>query len=216
MEQNSTKKKLPGKELAWYIVSGSIALIGLVFLIIGIIGSHYPGKESDNWVVESENAWLTNWSNMGYRWWGLILLGVGVLLGVVCLNVFARGGDRDEERALRRQQRIALEKQAQEEAQPEVVPVESQEVEPVKEEAKPEEPVKAEEPIQEEQPKEETLPEQPEEAKPAEPVQEEPKEPEPEEPAPEQPKEVEPEEPAPEQPQEAQPEEAAPEAKPEE
>ncbi len=135
MEEKNTQKKLPGKELAWYIIAGFIALVGLVFLVFGIIGAHYPGLASDNWVAISEAAWLTNWSKMGYRWWGLILLGVGAVLAAICLNVFARSGDRDEERALRRQQRLALEQEAASEAQPEIVPVESEEVkEEVKEE----------------------------------------------------------------------------------
>ena len=129
MEKTSSKRKLPGKELAWYIFAGTIALIGIIFVIFGIIGSHYPGKASDNWVAVSEAAWLSNWSHMGYRWWGLILLGIGALIGALALNFFARSGDRDEERALRRQQRLSLEAQAEAEAHPEIVPVESEDVE---------------------------------------------------------------------------------------
>ena len=100
------KKKIQGKELAWYIIAGIIALIGLAFVVFGIIGSHFPGKASDNWVVISENAWLKNWSKIGYRYWGIILLGIGAIIAAIALNVFARVGDRDEERALRRRQRL--------------------------------------------------------------------------------------------------------------
>jgi len=118
MEENEKKTikrgPLSGKELAWYIVAGIFATAGLTFLVFGIVGSHFPGKASDNWVIISENAWLTNWSKMGYRWWGLILIGVGTLIGCIALTVFAKVSDRDQERVIRRQQRLVLEQQVTE------------------------------------------------------------------------------------------------------
>ena len=58
-----------------------------------------------------------NW--MGILWCALIGVGLGLLLGlilfligsllaVICLAVFAREGDRDAERALRRAQRLGV------------------------------------------------------------------------------------------------------------
>jgi hypothetical protein len=141
-----TKKTfLPRKELVWYAIAATLATLGLVFLVFGIIGSHLPVKASDNWVKNSENAWLVPWSKMGYRWWGLIILGVGLAIGIIALCVFARSGDRDSERAQRRAQRLALEDEEEE-----VVEVEAEE----KVEAGPapekEEPEPAEEPAKEE------------------------------------------------------------------
>jgi hypothetical protein len=49
---------------------------------------------------------------MGYKWWGLILIGISVLIAVIALTVFARSADRDDERNLRRQQRLVLEQNA--------------------------------------------------------------------------------------------------------
>ena len=46
---------------------------------------------------------------MGYRYWGMILLGVGALIGVFFLAYFAKEGDKDAERALRRAQRLGKE-----------------------------------------------------------------------------------------------------------
>lgn len=102
-------RKLTGKELTWYIVAGVIALLGLLFVLFAVIGDFLPVLSSKNWVSESEKVWLTSWSPLGYRWWGLIFLGAGTLISVISLSVFAREGDRDEERALRRAQRLALE-----------------------------------------------------------------------------------------------------------
>ncbi len=95
------------KEWFFYILSLTVIFVGLVFAIIGIIGSHLPVKASDNWVTISENAWLTNWSHMGYRLWGIILLLAGTAVFCLSLTLFAREGDRDSERAARRAQRLA-------------------------------------------------------------------------------------------------------------
>lgn len=138
-----TKKTfLPRKELVWYAIAVTLATLGLVFLVFGIIGSHLPVKASDNWVKNSENAWLVPWSKMGYRWWGLIILGVGLAIGIIALCVFARSGDRDSERAQRRAQRLALEDEEEE-----VVEVEAEdkaEAEPAKEEPEAPQPEKEE------------------------------------------------------------------------
>ena len=150
-----TKKTLlPRKELVWYIIAATIATVGLVFLVFGIIGSHLPVKASDNWVKTSENAWLVNWSKMGYRWWGLILIGVGLLIGITALCFFARSGDRDSERAQRRAQRLAIEGE-EDPVEVEVEP-KAEEPEPVPEESEPEEPV--EEPKEEKKPEPEVTP----------------------------------------------------------
>lgn len=96
------------KEWAWYIICLFIAFVGLVFAIIGIIGDHLPVKASDNWVRISEAAWLTNWSPMGYRYWGIILLCGGLVIFSFALTFFSRESDRDSERAARRAQRLAM------------------------------------------------------------------------------------------------------------
>ena len=104
----ASPKKLSNKEIAWYVIAGVIAALGLVSLVFGIVGEHFPGKFEDNWIAASESGWIKAWSNLGYRWWGLILLGVAAFIAIVSLTVFAKEGDRDSERALRRAQRLAM------------------------------------------------------------------------------------------------------------
>ncbi|MCR5078801.1 MAG: hypothetical protein K6B65_02615 [Bacilli bacterium] len=101
-------RKLSSKELAWYIVAGILTFVGLIFVVFAVVGDFLPVLASENWVYVSEAAWLTNWSPMGYRYWGLTLVGVGVVIAAAALNFFAREGDKDEERALRRAQRLAF------------------------------------------------------------------------------------------------------------
>ncbi len=102
-------QKISKKEIVWYSIAGFIGFVGLFFLILGIVGENLPVVYSDNWILYSEPLWLSNWSGMGYRYWGLILFLAGSLLAVICLSVFARETDRDSERASRRAQRLGLE-----------------------------------------------------------------------------------------------------------
>ena len=102
-------KKISKKEIVWYTIAGFIGFVGLFFLILGIVGENLPVVYSDNWILYSEPLWLSNWSGMGYRYWGLILFLAGSLLAVICLSIFARETDRDSERASRRAQRLGLE-----------------------------------------------------------------------------------------------------------
>ncbi len=110
MEKKSTKK-LSTKEIVWYSIAAFFALAGLVFLVVGIVGEHLPMLASENGILISEKAWLTSWSPLGYRYWGIILVGAAALLAVICLTFFAREGDRDSERALRRAQRLGIAKE---------------------------------------------------------------------------------------------------------
>ncbi len=108
----ASPKKISNKELFWYVLAIIIGVLGLVSLVFGIVGEHFPGLYSDNWIAASENGWIKAWSGLGYRWWGIILIAIAVFITVVACNVFAKEGDRDVERALRRQQRLAMNKPA--------------------------------------------------------------------------------------------------------
>ena len=107
MNEKKTKK-LSIKETVWYLISAFFGLAGLVFLVVGIVGEHLPVLASENGILLSEKAWLTNWSPLGYRYWGIILILAATLLAVICLTLFAREGDRDVERAARRAQRVGI------------------------------------------------------------------------------------------------------------
>ena len=104
----ATTKKISTKERVWYIIAALIGVIAITFIVFGIIGDHYPDVYSENWVASSENGWLKNWSGLGYRWWGVILLALSAALAALVLTLFAKEGDRDSERALRRAQRLGL------------------------------------------------------------------------------------------------------------
>ena len=109
----STKKptKIKGIGKFWYILASIIGVAGLVFVIFGIVGDYLPVLNSENWIKTSEDAWLQPWIHMGYRYFGIILVLLAAFIAMLSLTIFAREGDRDAERNLRRAQRLAIEQE---------------------------------------------------------------------------------------------------------
>ena len=137
-------KKLSIKELVLYIISALIALIGLIFLILGVV--------ADNLSV-NDPLYLAQ-ANFPWRYLGFILIGIAVIFAIIVLCVFAKKIDRVADRELRRKQRLSAmmsdiekeeivvsegkiveEKHEEVKSEPEI------EVKPVVNEAKKEEPV---------------------------------------------------------------------------
>ncbi len=160
------QKKLPLHpfELVWYILVGLVGIWGLTYIVLGLIVSYLPIKTEDPGLVEA-NKKILELFKLDMLGWGLIILAIAAVAGVVVLILFSNKIDRDYEKNVRRAQRLAqLEaEEAKEEAIEEQKIVVDAEVEPVEE--KKEEVVINEAP-NEEQPKEEQSEEAPKEEKP--------------------------------------------------
>lgn len=101
------KKQLSWKELAWYIVGGMVALFGVALMIFGIIGHHIQNR-SANFVKDAEEALIAKIKiNLDFRMWGIIFLALGMFVVIVALNYFAKKVDRENEKTIRRQQRLS-------------------------------------------------------------------------------------------------------------
>ena len=74
-------------------------------IVLGFIADFYPGKPEDNWTGQ---AAFQNAMHLSYRWFGVILILVAALIAAIALNGFARKNDTDNERALRRAQRLKI------------------------------------------------------------------------------------------------------------
>lgn len=109
MAKKKSKLKISKVELGFYVVCGALGLVGLIFVIFGIIGNYLPVPLHQNFILVSEDVWLNPWSKLGYRYWGLIDIAVAVVVTTLVGTFFARAGDRDSERAQRRAQRLAIE-----------------------------------------------------------------------------------------------------------
>lgn len=146
--EDVSKNKLSKGEKVFIVLDGILALGGLVMIVLGFIADFYPGKPEDNWTGQ---AAFQNAMHLSYRWFGVILLLVAALIAAIALNGFARKNDTDNERALRRAQRLKIISEsekvtAEQEAAAIAEKEQAKEVEAKPaEEPKPEEP-KAEEP----------------------------------------------------------------------
>lgn len=145
--EDVSKNKLSKGEKVFIVLDGILALGGLVMIVLGFIADFYPGKPEDNWTGQ---AAFQNAMHLSYRWFGVILLLVAALIAAIALNGFARKNDTDNERALRRAQRLKIISESEKvTAEQEAAAI--AEKEQAKEvEAKPAEEPKAEEPKAEE------------------------------------------------------------------
>jgi len=101
------KKQLSWKELAWYIAGGMVALFGVALMVFGIIGHHIQNR-SANFVKDAEEALIAKIKiNLDFRMWGIIFLALGMFVVIVALNYFAKKVDRENEKTIRRQQRLS-------------------------------------------------------------------------------------------------------------
>lgn len=120
-------KKVTGKEFAWYAACGMIIFLGLLAVVFGIIGYQMSGPSALNFVESLETK-----IKFELRYLGLILIGVGVAASIVVLLVNAKKADREVEKKIRREQRIAAQSNSSIEVKNAVEVIE----EPAPEEAK--------------------------------------------------------------------------------
>ena len=103
--EDVSKNKISKGEKVFIVLDGILALGGLVMIVLGFIADFYPGKPEDNWTGQ---AAFQNAMHLSYRWFGVILVLVAALIAAIALNGFARKNDTDNERALRRAQRLKI------------------------------------------------------------------------------------------------------------
>lgn len=100
MKKQNTNK-IEFKELIWYFIAGVLAFGGIFMMIFGIIGHHMSGNLEQNFIKQAEKNIA-----LDFRTWGIILLAAGVVIALIALVYFASKADRNNEKILRRQQRL--------------------------------------------------------------------------------------------------------------
>ena len=93
-------KKVTTKEFIWYLACGLIAFLGLVAIVFGIVGYHLPSQL--NFIEAFEEK-----IKFELRYLGLILIAVAVVFSIGVLLFNAKKADREVEKKIRREQRIA-------------------------------------------------------------------------------------------------------------
>ena len=95
-------KKVTTKEFIWYLGCGLLIFLGLVCVVFGIIGYHMSSASGANF-IETFEAKI----KIELRFLGLILIAAGVVLSIGVLLFNAKRADREVEKKIRREQRIA-------------------------------------------------------------------------------------------------------------
>ena len=95
-------KKVTTKEFLWYLACGLLGFVGLVAIVFGIIGYHMAGPTGTNFVTQFEDK-----IKIELRFVGLIFIAAGVVLAIIVLLYNAKKADREVEKKIRREQRLA-------------------------------------------------------------------------------------------------------------
>ena len=95
-------KKVTTKEFLWYLGAGLLAFLGLVAIIFGIIGYHMAGPTGTNFITAFEEK-----IKFELRYIGLIFIAGGLVISVIALLYNAKKADREVEKKIRREQRLA-------------------------------------------------------------------------------------------------------------
>ena len=97
------KNKLPVSifELVWYPICALVILWGLTYVILGLVTKY----NNINALTEF-NTNFTKQFGLNLYFWGLIIVVIGVVAGVVVMLIFAKTFDRATEREQRRSARL--------------------------------------------------------------------------------------------------------------
>ena len=95
-------KSVTNKEFVWYLIAGLLAFLGLIAIIFGVVGYHMGASGTLNFIQAFEQK-----INFELRYLGLIFVGAGTVLAVSALLFNAKKADREIEKKVRREQRIA-------------------------------------------------------------------------------------------------------------
>lgn len=102
------KEIMSVKEFVWYCIGSVIAIFGIILMIFGIIGTHLNTPVSHNFIKSAEQQLMdATHIPFDFRTWGVMFVLLGVIVLIISLCAFARKADRDNERTVRRQQRLA-------------------------------------------------------------------------------------------------------------
>lgn len=119
-------KKLPIStfELVWYILTGAVAIWGLTYVVLGMVGMYAPVSNADNVLALADKDFAKVFG-LGFFGWGLIIFAVGAVAASICLIVCSKTADRESEKAARRAARLSGVRQEQPVVDAEIKPVES-------------------------------------------------------------------------------------------
>ena len=103
------KKKLPVSlfELIWYPICIAVILWGLTYVVLGLVNQFNDFSSLNSFCKDFKNTF-----KLDLYFWGLIIIAIGVVAGVVVCLFFAKTFDKAADREQRRSARLnALKKE---------------------------------------------------------------------------------------------------------
>ena len=97
MKEAKEKVRLSAKEIVWLVISLVVVVAGLTFITLHFVseGINNAGIEHKYNNLYLANQAMVNATKMGWLYWGLIILGVGVIALLITLSYFAVEADKN-------------------------------------------------------------------------------------------------------------------------
>lgn len=119
MSNKASKLKI--FEIVWYTLTGAVAVWGLTYVVLGLIAAFYPATVDSNPLAQANKVIVNNFG-LGFLYWGLIILAIGVVSAAFVLCIAAKSTDRELEKVQRRAARLAAQTKTPEVVDAEVEP----------------------------------------------------------------------------------------------
>lgn len=93
LEQKIKRAKI--WEVIFYVISGLLALFGIILIIFSVIGDYLP---RDNFIKIAENATLPIFGINGFSWryYGIILVFIALVIFLITVYVRSKSSDKSE------------------------------------------------------------------------------------------------------------------------
>ena len=100
----ANKKKLPVSifELVWYIVCALVIIWGLVYVILSAIDKYNDLDGLHKFAGDFKTTF-----GLSLYFWGLIIIGIGIVAGVTVMIIYAKTFDKAADREQRRSARLS-------------------------------------------------------------------------------------------------------------
>lgn len=98
------KKKLPLSifEIVWYSICALVIIWGLTYVILSLVDKYNDLTSLHSFALDFKKTF-----GLALYFWGLIIIGIGVVAGVVVLIIYAKTFDRAADREQRRSARLS-------------------------------------------------------------------------------------------------------------
>ena len=104
------KKKLPLSifEIVWYSICALVIIWGLTYVVLSLVDKYNDLSGLHSFATSFKKTF-----GLALYFWGLLIIAIGAVAGVVVLIIFAKTFDRAADREQRRSARLAALKKAE-------------------------------------------------------------------------------------------------------